>query len=167
MIVAHATNVNPWQKTYMKKHRKPLKLETFLPYRLSVLSNTLSGAIAATYEDKYGMTMPEWRIMCILAEYPGLSADEVCQKTRIEKSVVSRAVARLLNRHLLSRKFDEQDRRRSILSLSVTGMLVYDEVIPIAISHEKKLLKNFSRQERATLNELIGKLQEEAESLKK
>lgn len=144
------------------KHRKPLILEEFLPYRISLLSNTISGAIARTYQDKFGMTMPEWRIMCILAEYPGISADEVCQRTQIEKSVVSRAVARLLNRHLLNRAFDENDKRRSCLHLSDTGLTVYDEVMPIAKSYEKKLIAKLSKKERADLSALLAKLQEEA-----
>ena len=114
----------------MKKHLKPLKLKDFLPYRLSLLSNTMSANIATTYQDKFGISMPEWRIMAILAEYPDSSADDVCQRTRIEKSVVSRAVARLLKRHLISRKFSKNDRRRSILRLSETGLSVYDEVMP-------------------------------------
>ena len=53
--------------------------------------------------------------MMILAEYPGVSADEVCRRTKIEKSVVSRAVSRLLKRHLINREMDENDRRRSRL----------------------------------------------------
>lgn len=149
---------------YMKKHRKPLKLESFLPYRLSLLSNTVSSNIAATYQDKFGISMPEWRIMAVLAEYPNISADEACQRTRIEKSVVSRAVAKLLARHLLQRTFDENDRRRSSLCLSETGLTVYDEVMPIAESFEKKLIKKLTKEERLSLSVLLDKLQNEAEN---
>lgn len=146
---------------------KPLILENFLPYRLSLLSNTVSSSIAATYQDKFGINMAEWRIMAILAEYAGSSADEVCQRTQIEKSVVSRSVARLLKRHLLTRLFDEEDKRRSILSLSKTGAAVYDEVRPIAESFEKNLLSSLSRNEKQELNKLLLKLQSEAERIQK
>ena len=146
----------------MKKHRKPLKLESFLPYRLSLLSNTVSANIAATYQDKFGISMPEWRIMAILAEYADISADDVCQRTRIEKSVVSRAVARLLRRHLISREFDKRDKRRSILRLSETGLSVYDEVMPVAEAFEHKLIAKLSREERNSLSTLLDKLQREA-----
>jgi DNA-binding MarR family transcriptional regulator len=149
----------------MKKHRKPLKLESFLPYRLSLLSNTVSSNIASTYQDKFGISMSEWRLMAILAEYPNISADEVCQRTRIEKSVVSRAVARLLNRRLLDRSFDENDKRRSRLCLSETGLTVYDEVMPIAESFEKKLIEKLSVEERVSLSNLLDKLQKEAKTI--
>ena len=149
----------------MKKNRKPLKLESFLPFRLSLLSNTVSANIAATYQDKFAISMSEWRIMAILAEYPDLSADEVCQRTQIEKSVVSRAVARLLKRHMIIRQIDDDDRRRSILRLSETGLSVYDEVMPIAENFEKKLIAKLSKQERLTLLSLLDKLQKEAGSI--
>ena len=144
------------------QHRKPLQLESFLPYRLSLLSNAVSGAIAAVYGDKFAISMPEWRIMMILAEYPDISADEVCRRTKIEKSVVSRAVARLLKRHLINRDMDEKDRRRSILRLSETGLSVYDEVMPIARDYEAKLLKGLTREELGTLNGIIDKLMDKA-----
>jgi len=149
----------------MKKNRKLLKLKSFIPFRLSLLSNTVSANIAATYQDKFAISMSEWRIMAILAEYPGLSADEVCQRTQIEKSVVSRAVARLLKRHMIIRQIDDEDRRRSILRLSETGLSVYDEVMPIAENFEKKLIAKLSKQERLTLLSLLDKLQKEAGSI--
>lgn len=144
------------------QHRKPLQLEAFLPYRLSLLSNAISGAIAAVYGDKFAISMPEWRIMMILAEYPDISADEVCRRTKIEKSVVSRAVARLLKRHLINRDVDEKDRRRSILRLSETGLSVYDEVMPIARDYEAKLLSDLSAGELETFNDMIDRLMEKA-----
>jgi DNA-binding MarR family transcriptional regulator len=143
-------------------HRKPLQLESFLPYRLSLLSNAISSAIAAVYGDKFAISMPEWRIMMILAEYPDVSADEVCRRTKIEKSVVSRAAARLLKRHFINRDIDEKDRRRSKLRLSETGLSVYDEVMPIARDYEAKLLADLTAEEMETFNAMIDKLLEKA-----
>ena len=100
--------------------------------------------------------------MMILAEYPDISADEVCRRTKIEKSVVSRAVARLLKRHLINRDVDERDRRRSILRLSETGLSVYDEVMPIARDYEAKLLSDLSAEELEAFNDMIDRLMEKA-----
>ena len=144
------------------QHHKPLRLESFLPYRLSLLSNAISSAIAAVYGDKFAISMPEWRIMMILAEYPDVSADEVCRRTKIEKSVVSRAVARLVKRHFINRDVDDKDRRRSILRLSETGLSVYDEVMPVARDYEAKLLKGLTREELGTFNGIIDKLMDKA-----
>ena len=100
--------------------------------------------------------------MMILAEYPGISADEVCRRTKIEKSVVSRAVARLLKRHFIHRDVAGNDRRRSILRLSETGLSVYDEVMPIARNYEAMLLSDLTSEELKTFNNMIDKLMEKA-----
>ncbi len=73
----------------------PLDLEEFLPYRLSVLSNTISSAIAGAYASRFGLTVPEWRIIAVFGRFPGLSAREVAEKTAMDKVAVSRAVSRL------------------------------------------------------------------------
>ena len=73
-----------------------LELEGFLPYRLSVLSNTVSQAIAAEYEQRFGLSVTEWRVMAVLGRYTGISAREVAERTAMDKVAVSRAVARLL-----------------------------------------------------------------------
>ena len=69
--------------------KKPLlTLERYLPYRLSILSNKVSGIVAQTYKDKFALSVTEWRIMAVLGEYSGISADEVSLKTQIEKSLI-------------------------------------------------------------------------------
>ncbi len=103
--------------------------------------------------------------MMILAEYPAICADEVCQRTRIEKSVLSRAVSRLLRRHLIDRRMDEEDKRRSILTLSETGLTVYDEVMPVAKDYEDALIASLSRQECRLFNKIIDKLMDRAGQL--
>ena len=80
-----------------------LQLERYLPYRLSILSNRVSSRVAETYSDKFALSITEWRIMAVLGEYPGISADEVSLKTQIEKSILSRAINKLLSRHFVAR----------------------------------------------------------------
>ncbi|MEO0579542.1 MAG: MarR family transcriptional regulator, partial [Pseudomonadota bacterium] len=57
-----------------------LRLEHFLPYRLSILSNTISGSIAAIYAERFDLSIPEWRVMAIVGRKPGLSAIEVAER---------------------------------------------------------------------------------------
>src|SRR3954471_18563188 len=87
-----------------------LHLEDFLPYRLSVLSNTVSGAIAASYFLHFGLSIPEWRVMAVLAANPGLSAAEVTARTAMDKVAVSRAVAGLIAAGRLHRNPPPADR---------------------------------------------------------
>ena len=135
-----------------------LELERFLPYRLSVLSNRISQTIASAYAARFGIGVTEWRVIAVLGRYSGLSANEVAERTAMDKVAVSRAVARLLERGLLQREAHGDDRRRSVLELSEAGYGVYDEVVPLALGFERQLLSPLDAIERATLDALLSKL---------
>jgi DNA-binding MarR family transcriptional regulator len=96
--------------------------------------------------------------MAVLGRHPGLSAGEVAQRTAMDKVAVSRAVARLLARGLLARDTHGDDRRRSVLSLSREGQGVHDQVVPLALEYERRLLAPLDADERAQLERLLGKL---------
>jgi len=132
-----------------------LHLETFLPYRLSVLSNTVSSAIAAAYFMNFGLSIPEWRVMAVLAANPGLSAAEVTARTAMDKVAVSRAVASLLAAGRLHRTTAPADRRRAHLALTRAGERVYQRVMPMALDYERRLIAPLSRRDRATLDRLV------------
>ncbi|MCC6173128.1 MAG: winged helix-turn-helix transcriptional regulator [Gammaproteobacteria bacterium] len=135
--------------------RRRLQLENFLPYRLSVLSNLVSNAISGSYARRFGLTIPEWRVMATLAIHPDLSAAEVAQRTAMDKVAVSRAVAALLRSRRLERRFAPSDRRRSMLRLSPLGEDVYAEVVPVALAYERELLAPLSEAERAGLDRAL------------
>ncbi|HZH43318.1 MAG TPA: MarR family transcriptional regulator [Lysobacter sp.] len=137
-----------------------LELEQFLPYRLSVLSNRVSGAIARVYSERFAMGITEWRVIAVLGRYPGLSANEVAQRTAMDKVAVSRAVARLLDSGRIERDTHGDDRRRSVLRLSEAGYRVLDEVAPMALAFEKRLLAGMRAEERALLFRLLDRLDE-------
>lgn len=141
---------------------KVLTLERYLPYRLSILSNRISAMIATTYSDKFALSITEWRIMAVLGESPGVSADEVSSKTQLEKSILSRAIARLLRRNLIKRGFRRNDKRRSMLGLTRTGQSVYDEIVPVSCEYERRLLTCFSDAECEQFSMLTDRLYQHA-----
>jgi DNA-binding MarR family transcriptional regulator len=142
-----------------------LHLEHFVPYRLSVLTNIVSMSIADAYEREFGLTIPQWRVIAVLARYPGLSAIEVAERTAMDKVAVSRAVQGLLAARRLVRSYDAGDRRRTRLRLSSAGKSVYTRVAPLALNYEKKLLDALSPTDRKALDRLVGRLIERAKRL--
>lgn len=166
-MIAFATNVKHHRRMQEEdKTTAPvLQLERYLPYRLSILSNRISNLISATYSSKFALSITEWRIMAVLGEYPDISADQVSNKTQIEKSILSRAINKLLQRQLLLREFDAADRRRSILCLTATGLSVYREVVPVSYDCEEALLNCFSDAEKEQFSELIDRLYRHALTL--
>jgi DNA-binding MarR family transcriptional regulator len=142
----------------------PLLLERFLPYRLSVLSNLVSSRIAAHYSERFGLGIPEWRVLAVLAQEPGLSAAEVAERTAMDKVAVSRAVAALQRTGRLERAMDASDRRRSRLRLSAAGAEVYRQVVPVARRLEHDLLDALAPDDRAALDRILRALQSKVRS---
>ncbi|NCT67461.1 MAG: MarR family transcriptional regulator [Rhodanobacteraceae bacterium] len=138
--------------------RLPLELESFLPYRLSILSNTISQAIADDYQQRHDLTVTEWRVMAVLARFDGLSAREVAERTAMDKVAVSRALARLVAAGRVSRGTHDGDKRRSVLGLTRSGWNVHDEVAPLARQREREVLAKLDADERAWLERILDKL---------
>lgn len=136
-----------------------LDLDRFLPYRLSRLSNTVSQAIADLYVERFNLTVTEWRVLAVLGREPGLSAREVALRTAMDKVAVSRAVARLIAAGRIDRGTDHGDRRRSVLHLSDAGQRIRDQVVPLALDFERRLLERLDPDERADLDRLLARLE--------
>ena len=135
-----------------------LILEDFIPYRLAVLSHTVSTTIAKVYEKKFGVSIPEWRVIAILGRFPGLSAVEVADRTMLDKVAVSRAVTKLIKNGRIDRQFADADRRRSILNLSENGRKVHDEIAPLALAFESDLLQGINTEEYEAFNTVVERL---------
>ncbi|OQW61147.1 MAG: hypothetical protein A4S17_01975 [Proteobacteria bacterium HN_bin10] len=150
--------------------RKPspadlLVLEDFLPYRLSVLSNRVSRAIAARYAKTFDLTIPEWRVIAVLGRRPGLTAKEIAEATEMDKVAVSRAVARLIAARRVQARADATDARRQFLSLTREGESVHARIAPIALDSERRLLAALDPRERAALDGLLNRLLAAAKGL--
>jgi DNA-binding MarR family transcriptional regulator len=124
-----------------------LVLDNFLPYRLSVVSNLVSDGIARTYEALFGLTIPEWRLIAVIAEADGITQQAIGRRTRMDKVTVSRAAIALVDRGLLVRGPNAEDRRSHLLSLSAAGAELYAVVAPKALDLEARLAAQFSAQE--------------------
>ncbi len=135
-----------------------LNLREFLPYRLSVLSNTISRRIAGLYDREFGLSVWQWRCMAVLGEAPGLDATGIGKRTAMDKVAVSRAITGMVERGLVLREPSGEDGRRARLTLSPEGTAIYDRIVPLALAEEERLARVLSADERAELNRLMEKL---------
>jgi DNA-binding MarR family transcriptional regulator len=142
-----------------------LILEDFLPYRLSITSHTVSTNIARVYEKRFGVSIPEWRVIAVLGRFPGLSAVEVADRTLMDKVAVSRAVTKLIKNGRIDREFADADRRRSILNLSEEGQEVHNEIAPLALEFEQELVQDISGEDYDKFNSTLEQLLDKARQL--
>ncbi|THD64294.1 MarR family winged helix-turn-helix transcriptional regulator [Phenylobacterium sp.] len=142
-----------------------LKLDAYLPYRLSVASNAVSGLIARAYQDRFGLTVPQWRLICVLAEDGGLTQGQIVARTVMDKVTVSRAAQGLLNRHLIARSDHHADGRSHVLALTKEGAGLHAEISPLALAYEAALISGLTPEDVALLKRLLTRLQQAAGQL--
>jgi len=126
---------------------KGLILDRFIPYRLSVTSNLVSDVISTAYEALFGLSIPEWRIIAVVAEQDGITQQGICTATRMDKVTVSRASLALVERGLISRAPNSADRRSRLLALTDAGRRLHAEVSPKAIEFEERIFSIFPAEE--------------------
>jgi len=145
--------------------RDALKLQHYLPYRLSVAANAVSHLIALAYERKFGLTIPQWRLIAVLADESPLTQQELCGRTIMDKVTVTRAAQGLLRRRLIKRIPNSTDGRSHRLMLTSTGAALYEEVAPLALDYEGKLLAGMKSQDVQKLEEQLRHLERAAAAL--
>ncbi|MGH8035662.1 MAG: MarR family winged helix-turn-helix transcriptional regulator, partial [Lysobacterales bacterium] len=138
----------------------------FLPYRLSILSNLVSQGLAQIYQQRYRLSVPEWRAMAVLGRYPGLTASQLGERTVMDKVTVSRAVNSLLKRKLLQRMTDSSDRRKRPLQVSDgAGQKLLRDLIPLAMEYQAALRACLSDREQIMFESLLHQLLDGARQL--
>lgn len=135
-----------------------LRLSDFLPYRLSVTSNAVSDRVAGVYQARFGLKVPEWRVLAVVAEQGNATQAALVAATQMDKMTVSRAATALVARGLLARSTAE-DRRTLQVRLTAAGEALHAEIAPMALSIEQELLAGFSAAERAQLMALLARLE--------
>ena len=142
-----------------------LRLEGFLPYRLSIASNLVSGAIETTYRALFGLRIPEWRLVAVLAEGTGMTQQALTRKTRMDKVTVSRAAIALAERGLVQRAPNPGDQRSHLLALTPAGRALYEEVAPKALEMEARIFSGFAPREIEAFRTMLGRLEATAATL--
>ncbi|MCK8785289.1 MarR family winged helix-turn-helix transcriptional regulator [Roseomonas sp. NAR14] len=142
-----------------------LRLADFLPYRLSVVTESVSRAFADRYEAEFGLGIPEWRVMAVLGEGEPLSTQSVIVRTEMDRVKVSRAVIRLVDKGLVSRSAHPEDQRAHMLALSPAGEALYRRIVPRACGLQAALAETLSEAELAALDRILTKLHRRAARL--
>lgn len=137
-----------------------LDLFKFVPFRLNRLGAEVSAALSSEYRERYGLDIPEWRVIATLGfRNEACSAQYIAQCTRTHKSTISRAVTSLTERQLVERVANTDDRREFRLRLTLKGGTLYEELIPRLLRREQEILSCLSAQERKEFARLLGKIE--------
>jgi DNA-binding MarR family transcriptional regulator len=137
-----------------------LDLFKFVPFRLNRLAAEVSNALSVEYQERYGLDIPEWRVLATLGfRNDACSAQYIAHCTRTHKSTISRAVTALMQRKLVERVENADDRREFRLQMTAKGKTLYEELIPQLLRREQEILACLSAQERRDFAALLGKIE--------
>ena len=138
-----------------------LDLFKFAPFRLNRLAAEVSAALSSEYQERYGLDIPEWRVLATLGfRNDACSAQYISHCTRTHKSTISRAVTALMDRRLVERVENEDDRREFRLRLTRKGKALYEALIPRLLRREQEILSCLSAKERKDFASLLGKIEQ-------
>ncbi|TMO72219.1 MarR family transcriptional regulator [Pseudoalteromonas sp. S3785] len=135
-----------------------IDLEHFLPYQLNQMANLISDDFARVYQQKYDLTIPQWRVLANLAQYGKSNAKDLCTQANMDKSTVSRAIKSLLQRGYIQAELNQQDKRVTQVMLNEQGNAIYKLIAHDAQNWEAQLAKKFTKQQQTQLLNLLKEL---------
>jgi DNA-binding MarR family transcriptional regulator len=137
-----------------------LDLFSFVPFRLNRLAAEVSTALSSEYRERYGLDIPEWRVLATLGfRNDACSAQYIAHCTRTHKATISRAVTTLMQRRLIERLENPDDRREFVLRMTAKGQALYEELIPRLKRKEQEILSCLTAQERKDFAAALGKIE--------
>jgi DNA-binding MarR family transcriptional regulator len=141
------------------------RLADFLPYLMSVSANAVSDLIAEEYRSRFGLKIPEWRVMAVLGDAGAMTQRDLVTTTRMDKVAVNRACRVLEDRSLIARSPNALDGRSHHLGLTSAGLKVHGEIMPHALAIEARLFAVLDVEERAQFKAMLGRINDAAEKL--
>jgi DNA-binding MarR family transcriptional regulator len=137
-----------------------LVLTNFTPFRLNRLATGVSEHLSAIYKERFGLEIPEWRVIATVGPARSCTAQHIADTTRMHKTRVSRAIAHLVKRELVERASNADDRREMELRLTAAGRAMYAELVPLALDRERALLSCLNEEEIRAFTEGLERLEE-------
>ncbi len=131
----------------------PFSLEEFLPYQVAHASALINQSLAKVYEKRFNITQAQWRVMAHLFESDGITAAELGEKSVMDKSMVSRAVADLVDRQYVAKTRSQTDKRAFMLLLTPQGKAVFEDMAEEVTQWQKTL---FTDEQKTALLALLN-----------
>ncbi|PZW45035.1 DNA-binding MarR family transcriptional regulator [Humitalea rosea] len=126
--------------------------------RLLLLVSLAAKPFARVHEHRWGISLPEWRVLLSVRDQPGISGSELAQELGLDKMAISRAVRVLERGGYLSRKTAPGDIRRQALRLTVQGEELCAAMSPHDRALDMHLLRDLAPSEAEQFMQMLDRL---------
>lgn len=136
-----------------------IDLQDFLPFRLNRVATLLSRRLSEIYSKKFGLDIPQWRVLATLGYRDTCTAQTIVCLTYTHKSTISRAVSKLTAAGFIESASSEADKREQLLRLSIAGQALYDELAPMVRQVEAELIAEMQHDNYDELKHALSTLE--------
>jgi DNA-binding MarR family transcriptional regulator len=133
--------------------------------RLMVLANLLRRGAILRYKRMVGLSSVEFGLVASLGRRPPMSVATLAEAVGMDKGQISRALAGLVSRKLVSKAANPRDSREVLISLTRAGLAAHDAIVAGGRERNRRLLEQMDREEVATLLDQIDRLTRRAEEM--
>lgn len=142
----------------LERDTSGFNLDDYVTFKFAILSQMFGRDAARIFSAKWGLSLPQYRILTVLGKLPGMSLRELTDRTQMDKGQLSRVVAQMENDGLITRESDSSDGRRLVLTLTRSGAKLYSQTTGTSEEHQKAILSVLTPQELDDLKVMLAKL---------
>ena len=133
-------------------------VERYLTYRLDSLTAEAIRMANEVYERECGFPVRDLRILRLVDDNPGITFSELATEAKLERSLTSRILTKLIDKGLIRRKLVKNDARQFNLSTTAKGHEIRNAASVFGDAMERHLLQPLSDREREMLFTCLRKL---------
>lgn len=141
------------------------RLTDFLPYLMAITSNAVSSRIADEYRLRFGLRIPEWRVMAVLGDGGSMTQREMVNATVMDKVAINRACKVLEERGLVARSPNQRDGRSHHLELTPEGRALYAQVMPMTFEMFERIFTRIEPSEQQALKTLLSRIRDGVQAI--
>lgn len=138
---------------------------SWLSFRLAVLSNRLALRATRHLSETDGLLLTEWRVLALIGSEGPTTVSAIAARAAIDKSWISRSVRRLISRGLVRSESDGRDLRKTLVTLTRAGKIVYERGAAASAERNAAVLSALTPGERVVLFELLTRLDAKVDEL--
>lgn len=136
----------------------PIPLEKHITYGLLRLTNRLNRQSMRLLDEAAGLGLPEWRCLAFIGAASKISLNEIFDRTRMDRGLISRSTQSLVDKGLVLVERDRADRRLVHAAVTTKGRQVYRVVRPVMHARQMRLLESLSDADRSALYRIMDRL---------
>jgi DNA-binding MarR family transcriptional regulator len=129
-----------------------LCVDDFLTTHLSRVIQAMRRAATQSYAQAFGLTVPQWRLLSVLAQAGSLPFAELVVQATTDKALVSRTLRLLEQRGLVDLQSEgSTPRKRLLCRITPDGEALHAQVMPAARRSQADLIGLMAPEERRTV----------------